>query len=443
MRRFVLAAWLGICALGLGTNSRLNAQNRIYLDDAPLLEGGASQEILVLVDNEEPVHAFSFALRFDPAELSVVAVTNTSTASENADFFDGTINAGGTLSHGCVFDYIGGDRPPGTDPLPAGTGHAIAKLIVDVEARPVAGTTTLQFDTIDRATNVLTGASGFSLEIATEDGVVPIESRQPVILDISDNEGLPGDTFTVEGRNFDGPGFSVNVCDVEAEFSVGGPDDSVLTVTAPPCAESGEVTVEICNEFGCASTTFTYESRIPSIQPIPPVCFRPGDTITLAGDYFDEPGLVVRICDIEVDADVAPDGRSLSVTAPPCQEGLVSLEICNIHGCLSQPQGLCYVGDNSVILLRGDCNNDGTVGGVVTDAIFALNFNFVGGVPPACAAACDADGDGTYSGVVTDAVYLLNFSFLGGPPPPPPFPDCGPGTATDNVIGCDAPCVES
>jgi hypothetical protein len=40
--------------------------------------------------------------------------------------------------------------------------------------------------------------------------------------------------------------------------------------------------------------------------------------------------------------------------------------------------------------------------------------------------------------VVTDAVYLLNFNFLGGPPPAAPFPECGPGSlGTDEELGCE------
>jgi hypothetical protein len=89
--------------------------------------------------------------------------------------------------------------------------------------------------------------------------------------------------------------------------------------------------------------------------------------------------------------------------------------------------------------VRGDCNVDGDVAGSVSDAVFLLNFNFLGGTRPSCFAACDADADGQVSGVVTDAVYLLTFNFLGGPPPPAPFPGCGPGTEADTALGCETP----
>jgi len=90
--------------------------------------------------------------------------------------------------------------------------------------------------------------------------------------------------------------------------------------------------------------------------------------------------------------------------------------------------------------VRGDCNGDGKVTGQVTDAVFLLNFNFLGGDPPPCSAACDINGDGAWTGQVTDAVYILNYNFLGGPAPPAPFPGCGLSTLqSDKDLGCATP----
>ena len=55
-------------------------------------------------------------------------------------------------------------------------------------------------------------------------------------------------------------------------------------------------------------------------------------------------------------------------------------------------------------------------------------------------AACDINGDGNFIGQVGDAVYILNFNFLGGLPPPGPFPNCGLGTSDkDKALGCENP----
>lgn len=93
---------------------------------------------------------------------------------------------------------------------------------------------------------------------------------------------------------------------------------------------------------------------------------------------------------------------------------------------------------DTVSFLRGDCNGDLSAQGSVSDAVFLLTFNFAGGKPPPCLAACDADGDGNVTGVVNDAIYLLRFGFISGPAPPVPFPACG--TDPDpRGVSCDTP----
>ncbi len=73
-------------------------------------------------------------------------------------------------------------------------------------------------------------------------------------------------------------------------------------------------------------------------------------------------------------------------------------------------QGLC-----------GDANHDATVN--VSDAVYIINYVFVGGAPPQPVQACgDANTD---SGVnVSDAVYVINYVFIGGSAPG----DCSPGS---------------
>ena len=95
-------------------------------------------------------------------------------------------------------------------------------------------------------------------------------------------------------------------------------------------------------------------------------------------------------------------------------------------------------GSGATAFIRGDCDGDGSTGGV-TDAIVLLGYNFLGTAAPDCRAACDVNGDGDVRGV-TDAIYFLQFNFLGGPVPVPPFPECGTGPLpSDAALGCDAP----
>jgi hypothetical protein len=88
---------------------------------------------------------------------------------------------------------------------------------------------------------------------------------------------------------------------------------------------------------------------------------------------------------------------------------------------------------------RGDPNNDCRVD--LTDAVFVLNFLFLGAEDPGCPDAADADDSGTI--VLTDAVFVLNWLFLGGQAPSDPGPaDVGPDPTADALPECvyDADC---
>ena len=88
--------------------------------------------------------------------------------------------------------------------------------------------------------------------------------------------------------------------------------------------------------------------------------------------------------------------------------------------------------------LRGDCNQDGSVCGSVSDLVRIVQRCFLDSPPPPCEAACDADGDGRGCGTVTDVVYLASYCFLGsGLPPPAPWPGCA--AASEDSPGCENP----
>jgi len=88
--------------------------------------------------------------------------------------------------------------------------------------------------------------------------------------------------------------------------------------------------------------------------------------------------------------------------------------------------------------VRGDANADGAIN--ISDAIFTLNFLFVGGPHPLCLEATNSNDDKSID--ITDGIFLLNYLFLGGPPPTPngPAPTfCGvdpPGSPSR--LGCEA-----
>ena len=72
----------------------------------------------------------------------------------------------------------------------------------------------------------------------------------------------------------------------------------------------------------------------------------------------------------------------------------------------------------------------------LTDAIFNLNYLFIGGAAPTCMDSSDADNNGSLQ--LTDGIFILNFLFSGGAPPPAPGGECGldPEEPADG-IGCE------
>ncbi len=85
---------------------------------------------------------------------------------------------------------------------------------------------------------------------------------------------------------------------------------------------------------------------------------------------------------------------------------------------------------------RGDSDADGTA--VLTDAVFTLNYLFIGGAEPSCQDAADTNDDGAVD--IGDPISLLGYLFLGSAPPPAPGPGkCGVDPTADDLATCSAP----
>jgi predicted outer membrane repeat protein len=102
---------------------------------------------------------------------------------------------------------------------------------------------------------------------------------------------------------------------------------------------------------------------------------------------------------------------------------------CDI-GAYERPA--CDPAPVSVDFTRGDADQNAETN--LTDAVYILQFLFLGGPQLECADAGDTDDDGRL--VLTDAVFLLNWLFQGGPPPPEPGA-CGPDFTPDG-LSCEA-----
>jgi CxxC motif-containing protein (DUF1111 family) len=88
------------------------------------------------------------------------------------------------------------------------------------------------------------------------------------------------------------------------------------------------------------------------------------------------------------------------------------------------------LGDGTARFVRGDANDDGALD--LSDALFTLNYLFLGTESPPCLSASDTNDDGLLD--LSDGIFFLGFLFHGGEMPPPPFPEVGTDPTPD--LGC-------
>lgn len=86
--------------------------------------------------------------------------------------------------------------------------------------------------------------------------------------------------------------------------------------------------------------------------------------------------------------------------------------------------------------LRGDSNTDQVVD--ISDAVFTLQYLFLGGPEPECLAAADANDDDQLD--ISDAVRVLAVLFQGGSSMPEPYPLAGEDPTP--IIGCREPTLD-
>ena len=271
-----------------------------------------------------------------------------------------------------------------------------------------------------------------------------------------------GDDVLVQWDNpFDAPVRDIEIrVDGQLVDTVGGDDTEYVLSDAP----EGEFVVSVRNFSGVEESCVVCQNDPPEV------------VIEVEGELVEgkEPELFfVTPAELRFDSSQSsdPDGGELIrfwevlefppeadpppfIEDPSASELNLSLEWCGRYtfaltisdeGCDGDPEPLATTVEFHVFMhdlpppnlfRRGDCNSNGGVD--LSDAIFFLNFLFLGGEMPICAEACNTNADA--NGDLSDAVALLNFLFLGGASPPAPGPDeCGDGPMP---LGCELPdCV--
>jgi hypothetical protein len=329
--------------------------------------------------------------------------------------------------------------PPTIDKMiPIGANQTVIKLTVDALSTTSTSTVLDFLDNIGTPAlkNVISDNDGKALAPATVDGTLTIEPFSPLIQTITGNSGSAGKVFTVVGKQFNRPGLAVTICGKAAVHQL-EPDGQTLTITAPDCTAEGWSVLAICNSFGC-------DSRAEGFNYLPPprpeiVSFLDnaglaGKQFIVVGRNFDQPGLTVKVCGATAVFQVL-NGQTLRVTAPACAiVGAAPIEICNVHGCISNPAGFNYEEEPvGTPFIRGDANEDTIVD--ISDAVTILGDLFLGDPAPArCRDALDANDDGAAD--ISDAVTVLGHLFLGDGPLPPPFPNPGLDPTLDPLPPC-------
>lgn len=412
------------------------AENRLAVEGVEVPVGAEGVEVPLRLSSDQAILGFSVYVEYDPNDLQISEVRlGSGVAPSDPDWADGTIdNARGRLSWAVVFDFEG---PSVTKELPPSSDVEALVLVVDV-LRSSAGSEVLDLKNVTssepRRLNVMTDTDGVSISPSLTDGTISVVDLRPVIDGYANNEGPAGSVFFINGRNFDAPGLSVEVCGAAAEHELLG--DGSLSVTAPECGP-GAALVEVCTDFGCASDPdgFTYPMP-PGAPEIESFLFnqgKAGQEFFVIGQNFDEPGLSVEVCGVAAEFELSADPTTINVVAPACgSSGPVRVRVCTDFGCDLDNAGFVYEEDTTgPVFRRGDTNSDGGVD--LSDGVATLGFLFLGAGDPKCLDAADANDSGAVD--LGDAIYTFNYLFLGGSDIPPPFESCGSDPTNDSV-GC-------
>lgn len=159
-----------------------------------------------------------------------------------------------------------------------------------------------------------------------------------------------------------------------------------------------------------------------------------GELITVRGTRFADARMssLVLYADgedpIPLDIVQVVDADTMIVSTPEFSSlGVWGLRLENGNGSAEAPNAF------EVGFVRGDANADRATD--ISDAIFVLDFLFLGGAaPPRCRDAGDVNDSGSID--VSDAVAMLAALFQGGPPIPAPFPAPGRDPTGNDAVGC-------
>ena len=118
----------------------------------------------------------------------------------------------------------------------------------------------------------------------------------------------------------------------------------------------------------------TIQDRTPRILSFAGNSGLSGQVFQVEGSFFNEPGLIVRVCGSSTSAVLRGDGVTLDVTAPSCGSlGPAQVEVCTDRGCDADPNGFNYEAPPAPPTISGFQDNTGQEGTVFV--ILGTNFD--------------------------------------------------------------------
>ncbi len=395
------------------------AEDRLALGHSRAEAGSSLVPLEATVTNDEPIHGFSLALRFDPSVLLLREITDEGTVTRTlgAEFFQPSIASDlGIAVLGVIFPFR--DDPFEKIELPASPAapQRVAILRFDVAAGAPPG---------DHAVELVDGLGSppisnvFTREGRTKhpllsSGRVTVNNQNLLVLDRA--AAPPGGSAWVNASaRHDRPlqGFSIAFTfDDEAvevvESTYAGTD--AAGALAPHDMEYFFLQVDrgFAPRRARASLGVVLDFQMPfEGQEIPA---SPLELRSLARFL------------VEVKFDPTLIGTETVLTLH--NGGLGLIDNIFVIGQESVSPDL-ENGRIAVVPLpdfrRGLINDDEAMD--LSDPVFLLNFLFLGGEPPSCLNALDANDDGTAD--LSDGIFIFSYLFLGGAPPASPHLECG------------------
>ncbi|MFN0059581.1 MAG: hypothetical protein ACKVX7_14085 [Planctomycetota bacterium] len=369
------------------------------------LAAGGTIESQVLLTNAVVARGFQYYVTRDTAALDLIDITSELPLLLGAPAeFDSVSTTADSILHAAIFSTLG---PPVL--LPVGTDQLLSTSVYAGDPA-FNGTTALTFAGGDiwvlDASLVLASATLVSGVIEVEGGgnyefsmvgeqLVPFAfSDLRVLLDSSDGLALRGWSY---GVSYVAPSLAI-------ESIQSGATTATIQAGGPPDFEQLQIVGQ--------GFIHSVDIDVADVVSLPP-----------GGDY--------EVLVVTLETIAAFSGNVVF----NFDAGLgVPVQVVPVGLAPITPTANPVVLSTTLSYLRGDCNDDGSIG--IADVIYELSYLFSGAAPPHCDDACDTNDDGQLG--IADAIYNLSYLFGGGPRPPASAscsPDLTPGGA--DALDCD------